>query len=185
MNMNTTKCIIIEQEIKPGIRAIQAGPEDKEAVNDLMVQAAAWLQSKGSKQWHELLAGEDRHGVTDAIDRGDVFIFKQDDTMAGMVILQQHASSWDRSLWGEEGHEPAVYLHRLAINREFGGEQLGSAILQWAEHGVRFPDKDRVRLDCIASVPALNQLYSGAGFTYKGQTPSGFNLYEKMQPCAR
>ncbi|MCJ8011908.1 GNAT family N-acetyltransferase [Paenibacillus sp. KQZ6P-2] len=182
MNMNTTKCSITEQEIMPGVRALQAGPEDKEAVNALMVQAASWLKSKGSRQWNELLAGEDRHGVADAIDRGDVFIFKQDDMIAGMVILQQHASNWDRSLWGEEGHETSIYLHRLAINREFAGKQLGSAILHWAEHGIRFPGKDRVRLDCIASVPALNRLYSGAGFEYKDQSPSGFNLYEKMQP---
>jgi len=176
---------IIRDEIKPGIRAMQAGPEDKAAVNDLMVQAAAWLQSKGSKQWHELLAGEDRHGVAEAVDRGDVFVFKKDDTLAGMVILQQHASGWDRSLWGDEGHESAVYLHRLCINRSFAGEELGGAILHWAVNGIRFPRKDRIRLDCIATVPALNRLYSGAGFDYRGQAPGApFNLYEKQVPTA-
>lgn len=182
MNMNITKCTITKEEVLPGIRAYQAEPADKEAVSALMVQAAAWLQGKGSKQWHELLVGEDRHGVSAAVDRGDVFIFKQEGVIAGMVILQQHASAWDYSLWGEEGHESAVYLHRLAINREFGGRQLGNAILHWAENGIRFPGKDRIRLDCIASVPALNRLYSGAGFDYIGQTETGYNLYEKMQP---
>ncbi|WP_309272910.1 GNAT family N-acetyltransferase [Paenibacillus sp.] len=179
--MDKLKYSITLQEVIPGVIAVQAGPEDKEAVNGLMLQTAAWLQSKGSKQWHELLAGEDRHRVPDAIDRGEVFIFKHDDTIAGMVILQQHASAWDRSLWGEEGHETAVYLHRLCINRDFGGKRLGDAILRWAEQGIRFPGKDRIRLDCISSVPDLNRLYGGAGFTYKGQAPSGFNLYEKMQ----
>ncbi len=181
MNRNTTRCSILIEEVQPGIRAYQAKPEDKDAVQALMVQAAAWLQSKGSKQWHELLAGEDRHGVAFAIERGDVFIFKQDETLAGMVILQQHASEWDRQLWGDQDREQALYLHRLAINRDFGGRRLGDSILQWAEQGVRFPGKDRVRLDCIASVPALNRLYSGAGFEYRGQSDTGFNLYEKMQ----
>lgn len=183
MNMNDMKCRIIRGEVKPGIRAVQAGAEDKAAVNGLMVQAAAWLQSKGSNQWHELLAGEDRHGVPEAVDRGDVFIFKKGEALAGMVILQQHASAWDRSLWGDEGHESSVYLHRLCINRDFAGEQLGSAILDWAVNGIRFPRKDRIRLDCIASVPALNRLYSGAGFEYRGPAPgASFNLYEKRVP---
>ncbi|MDR9852414.1 GNAT family N-acetyltransferase [Paenibacillus sp. VCA1] len=181
--MNDSKCQIIREEVLPGIFAAQARPEDKMAVNSLMVQAAAWLQGKGSKQWHELLAGEDRHGVAEAVDRGDVFIFKQGDALAGMVILQQHASAWDRALWGNEGHESAVYLHRLCIDRAFAGRQLGSAILNWAVNGIRFPHKDRIRLDCIASVPALNSLYSGAGFESRGSAPDApFNLYEKPVP---
>lgn len=181
--MDKVKCSILRREVLPGIVAGQAGPDDREAVKNLMVQTAAWLQSKGSKQWHELLAGEDRHGMEAAIGRGEVFIFKQDGIIAGMAILQQHASNWDRSLWGDEGHESSVYLHRLCINRDFQGKQLGNAILHWAQQDVRFPGKDRIRLDCIASEPSLNRLYSGAGFTYKGPSASGeFSLFEKIQP---
>lgn len=168
--------------LTPEIRAAQAGSGDIEAVKGLLVQTARWLQSKGSKQWHELLAGEDRHGVAEAVLRGDVFVFKKDEQLAAMVILQQHASGWDRTLWGEDGHDMSIYLHRLAISRDFAGEHLGQAILLWAETGIRFQGKDRIRLDCIANNPALNQLYSGAGFAYKGEHSSGFNIYEKVLP---
>lgn len=129
MNMNDMKYRIIRDEVKPGIRAVQAGAEDKAAVNGLMVQAAAWLQSKGSKQWHELLAGEDRHGVPEAIGRGDVFIFKKGEALVNMVILQQHASAWDRSLWGRRGMNPPFTCTGFASTGTLPHEQLGSAIL--------------------------------------------------------
>lgn len=177
---NADHFIINQEWVTPEIRAVQAGPEDVAAAQGLLFRTAQWLQSIGSKQWNQLLTGEDRHHIDEAVLRGDVFLFKKEERLAAIVILQQHASEWDRNLWGEDGHDTSVYLHRLAIDREFGGTGLGSAILHWALTGIRFQGKDRIRLDCIADNPGLNRLYSGAGFTLKGQHESGFNIYEKI-----
>ena len=56
-------------------------------------------------------------------------------------MLLPEASGWDRRLWGDEGHEESVYLHRLAINRRFAGAGLGRTIMTWAETGVSCPEK--------------------------------------------
>lgn len=161
------------------IAVSQAKTADAPAVMELLVGAAKWLQSKGSTQWSALLSGDDHHDVVGHIENGELFLFKDGDTLAGIVLLMQVPGDWDHHLWGPDGHEPNVYLHRLAINRDYAGQGLGADIVRWAETGISFPGKTVMRLDCIASNPKLNAFYSGLGYTYKGTSPSGFCLYEK------
>ncbi|SDW60849.1 GNAT family N-acetyltransferase [Paenibacillus sp. CF384] len=162
------------------IQVSQAVAADAPAVMELLVGAATWLKSKGSKQWSALLNGDDHHNVTGHIDKGELFLFKEGEVLAGIVLLMQVPGDWDHGLWGKDGHESIVYLHRLAINREYAGQGLGADIVRWAEEGVSFPGKDRIRLDCIANNEKLNAFYVGLGYTYKGTSPSGFCLYEKF-----
>ncbi|UVI27591.1 GNAT family N-acetyltransferase [Paenibacillus spongiae] len=165
--------------VNPDIRAFHAKPEDTAAIQELLVQTARWLKSRGSLQWGGLLAGIDSHDTAGSILRGNVFVCKEGDTLAGMMMLLPEPSEWDRQLWGEEGHEGAIYLHRLAINRDYAGRGLGRDMMQWAEQGIRFPGKDRIRLDCIADNPALNDFYTRIGYEFMGQAPGGFNTFEK------
>lgn len=161
------------------IRVVQAAPSHAQDVMNLLISVARWLQSKGSTQWSGLLHGNDHHNVTGHIDKGELFMFKDGDALAGIVLLMQVPGEWDHGLWGPDGHESVVYLHRLAINRDYAGTGLGADIMRWAEQGVSFPGKDRIRLDCIADNETLNKFYSGMGYTFKGTSPTGFCLYEK------
>nr|WP_244226788.1 GNAT family N-acetyltransferase [Paenibacillus protaetiae] len=156
---------------------MQAMPEHTHEVMGLLVRTAEWLRSIGSTQWGALLEGEDTHNTADAVQRGDVYLFRDGETPAGVVMLLREPSAWDCELWGKEGHEGAVYLHRLAINRKYSG--LGGSILRWAESGISFPGVDRIRLDCISDNRYLNSFYSGAGYENKGLAPTGFYKYEK------
>ncbi|MBM7563448.1 GNAT family N-acetyltransferase [Paenibacillus sacheonensis] len=165
------------------ISVIQAKPADTAAVMELLVGAARWLQSQGSTQWSALLSGDDHHDVTGHIEKGELFLFKDGEKLAGIVLLMQVPGDWDHNLWGPDGHESVVYLHRLAINRDYAGRGLGADMVRWAETGVSFPGKTVMRLDCIASNPKLNAFYSGIGYTFKGTSPSGFCLYEKQLGC--
>ncbi|SFI30874.1 Acetyltransferase (GNAT) family protein [Paenibacillus sp. UNC496MF] len=175
--------ILHNDHANPRIAVSQAKPDDAPAVMALLVGAARWLQSKGSAQWSALLSGDDHHDVVGHIAAGELFLFKDGDALAGIVLLMQTPKQWDLDLWGPDGHEPNVYLHRLAINREHAGQGLGTDIVRWAETGISFPGKRTMRLDCIASNPKLNDFYRGLGYAYKGTSPSGFCLYEK--PLAR
>jgi hypothetical protein len=170
--------------IQNHIKVFQAKEEDTAAVLQLLVNTAEWLKSKGSTQWSALLQGEDSHQTPEAIKRGEVYLFVHEHTLLGMVMLMQQASPWDRELWGEAGHESSVYLHRLNINRAAAGTNLGQAIVSWASTGIHFPGKDRIRLDCIANNPKLNDFYrDSCSYEFKGtaSNPVGeFNLYEKI-----
>ncbi|WP_139991844.1 MULTISPECIES: GNAT family N-acetyltransferase [Paenibacillus] len=165
------------------IKVFQAKPEDTAEVLELLIQTAQWLKSKGSTQWGGLLHGVDSHQTPEAIKRGEVYIFIQGSVLVGMVMLMQQASAWDRELWGDEGHENSVYLHRLNINREAAGKDLGEAIVHWADSGIHFSGKDRIRLDCIANNEKLNRFYLNCGYTFIGSATNAsgeFNKYEKL-----
>ncbi|WMT38811.1 GNAT family N-acetyltransferase [Paenibacillus sp. D2_2] len=164
---------IIDEHIGEGLTMVQAKPADTEAVAALLIQTAEWLLSRGSTQWSGLLTGEDSHNTAGAILNGDVFVCKSGTDIAGMVILMRQPSEWDRRLWESKAYDGdgALYLHRLAINRDYTSLGLGSSIIKWCEDGVRFEGKDKIRLDCIADNAKLNTYYSGNGYTYLGKTP--------------
>jgi len=173
---------IREPWIRERIQAEQASPADSEAVTALLRQTALWLQSKGSTQWSGLLTGEDVHGTSDAIARGDVFIGRDidQDKVAGVVILLTTPSPWDLELWETaDDHSTSVYLHRLAINRDYAGTGLGEAMMHWAANGIRFEGKDRIRLDCIATNETLFQFYSSLGYAHQHIHPNGFHCFEQ------
>ncbi|ANY69043.1 GNAT family N-acetyltransferase [Paenibacillus sp. BIHB 4019] len=176
---------IINSSVNDDIYAVQAGPEDEDAVRELILATARWLNSMGSIQWGGLLQGEDSHDLKGAIARGEVFAFRKEGgvELAGAVILQQEPSEWDRKLWGEAeaGKGNAVFLHRLVVNRQFSGKGLGGDIMAWVERGIQFPGKDRMKLDCIANNEKLNRFYKQCGYTYKGEA-SGWSIYEKRLP---
>lgn len=170
---------MINEYVTPSIQASRAKPEEAHEAAELLVQTAKWLSGKGSTQWRGLLEGTDMHDMAGAARKGDVYLFRDGGILAGVAMLVREPSEWDRELWGPDGHEGAVYLHRLAINRAYGGQGLGRAILRWAETGIAFPGVNRIRLDCIGDNGTLNGLYRAAGYAYRGQAPNGFNLYEK------
>ncbi|GMK37138.1 putative N-acetyltransferase YesJ [Paenibacillus sp. CCS19] len=181
-NAHTTNdAYILHSHVIDNIDVVQSTAEDAPAIMNLLLQTAQWLNSKGSTQWSGLLRGEDHHNTTESASRGDVYLFKDGESLAGIVTLLRSPSAWDINLWGEEGHERAVYLHRLAINREYGGRNLGDAMLQWVHTSIRFEGKDRIRLDCIDSNPQLDTFYRSAGYTYAGHSDAGFYLFERMQ----
>ncbi|MBB6672704.1 GNAT family N-acetyltransferase [Cohnella nanjingensis] len=177
----------VEAGIGTAFRADQAKPADADAVMRLLVRTAEWFRSLGSTQWQALLAGEDSHRTVEAISRGDVYVFRPqgEEAIAGMVMLLREPSAWDRELWGAEGHASAVYLHRLAIDRETAGRGLGGRIMRWVETDVRFPGKDRIRLDCLADNPVLNAFYAGLGYMYEGRAENANGSYSKYEKRLR
>jgi ribosomal protein S18 acetylase RimI-like enzyme len=171
---------IYSESINDHFQVVQAGPEDTEEVLSLLAETALWLQSQGSSQWSALLHGEDSHNTPAAIHRGDVFVFKKEAEIAGMVILMQKPSPWDYKLWGDKAHaqDGALYLHRLAIRRKYAHTGLGKSILLWSINGIKFEHKSLVRLDCGASNSTLNAFYARNGFSHVGET-DGFSIYER------
>ncbi|WP_256758047.1 GNAT family N-acetyltransferase [Cohnella sp. WQ 127256] len=162
----------------------RAEPEDTQEIMRLLVNTAEWLLRKGSSQWSHLLRGEDSHNTPEAINRGEVYLFNQEEQTVGMVILLQKPNSWDHDLWGERANDDqAIYVHRLAINRKFAGKGYGKHMMKWIEDtGASQLDKGVIRLDCLAHNEVLNEFYSGLGYEHIGKASNShgdFNKFEK------
>ncbi|CAM3928642.1 GNAT family N-acetyltransferase [Cohnella lubricantis] len=172
---------IIRPLLEDRYAAVQAVSGDTPRIQQLLLKTAKWLQSRGSSQWSGLLRGEDSHRTPEAVERGDVFLFKNGEDVAAMVMLLRKPSEWDIELWGEADSDRAVYVHRLAIDRDYAGQRLGGSVLQWVSEGIRFIGKDRIRLDCIASNGALNALYQTMGYTYVGESTNSDGSFSKFE----
>ncbi|SEK76508.1 Ribosomal protein S18 acetylase RimI [Carnobacterium iners] len=143
--------------------------KDEPFIKEMLQQAAQWLQTKGSKQWSGILKGEDRHNTSEAIKRGEVFIGRIDDQLAGMFVLWNHQSEWDEEFWGKDSSDAYVYLHRLTVQRSFSGQGISKQLLSEAKLYAKKKKNSAIRLDCIADNAYLNKLYQDIGFTYVGK----------------
>ena len=78
----------------------QATTNDVVLIQGILKQTAQWLKSIGSTQWSEILEGKDNHNTPLAIERGEVYYATMDNQVAGMFILWNKQSSWDKEMWG-------------------------------------------------------------------------------------
>lgn len=74
----------------------------------------------------------------------------------------------DPQIWEERNADPAVYIHRIATNPDFRGQNLVSEIVKWArvyaaDHGKAF-----IRMDTVGDNAKLIAYYGKCGFEYLG-----------------
>ncbi|ORX95162.1 GNAT family acetyltransferase [Basidiobolus meristosporus CBS 931.73] len=169
---------ITNEKVNADVVAHPAASPDAPQIMALLVETAKWLLSKGISQWSDLIQGIDnRHRMAERIEEGSVFKFVKGDVLVGVVIILEQPSPWDIELWGDAGHPESLYIHRLAINREYSG--VGRDIMRWVENGIVYSNKTKLRLDCMGSSPALNKFYQSLGYSYQGKSNTGYSLYEK------
>ena len=167
----------------------QAKVEELELVEGVLIEAAKWIKLKGSKQWSGLLAesdGIDNHDMRGALLRGDVYYGTIKGKVGGVFLLWDKQSEWDQTLWGEDASQDYMYLHRLAIKREYAGTGLSQTLVQSAINLGKEKEKKAIRLDCVKNKEYLNRLYQKAGFKLvssveghdAGEQIADFNLYQ-------
>jgi len=170
---------IIQSSFPENIAVSVATPDDLSSIQLLLLETAKWLKNKGLTQWSALLEGNDVHNTSDAISNGNVFLFKHEEKLVGMTIVFTKATTWDQEIWSDRILERGIYLHRLAISRDFAGKSLGSLIMKWIEEGIVFDRKKYIRLDCMAGNSTLNSFYRSQGYHFQGEK-NGYNRYEKL-----
>lgn len=74
----------------------------------------------------------------------------------------------DEQIWGERNNDPAVYIHRIATNPDFRGNDFVSIIVTWAKQYALENEKKYVRLDTIGNNTKLIEVYTRAGFRFLG-----------------
>jgi hypothetical protein len=134
------------------MRITRATPDDLDILITFRDQAAAWLASKGIDQWQEPWPTEDLmvEGMLGNIEAGDTFIVWDDDhTPAATITINRYAKP---ELWTEqERAEPALYAHKVTVDRTYGGQGLGA---------------DWLRVDVWTTNEHLQHYYLRQGFTY-------------------
>ena len=90
-----------------------------------------------------------------------------------MVMGNQVACVWaitfsDPQIWEERNSDPAVYIHRIATNPDFRGQNLVKQIVEWSKQYALINHKKFIRLDTVGDNPGLITYYTKCGFAFLG-----------------
>ena len=94
-----------------------------------------------------------------------------------LLIKDEVACVWaitftDEQIWEERNVDAAVYIHRIATNPKFRGQNFIKVIVEWAKEYAQSNGKQYVRLDTLGNNTRLINHYTNAGFSFLGM----FNL---------
>lgn len=90
-----------------------------------------------------------------------------------LLINNQIACVWaiafdDEQIWEEKNVDAAIYIHRIATNPDFRGNNFVAIIVEWAKEYATELNKDYVRLDTLGNNKKLIKYYVNAGFEFLG-----------------
>lgn len=90
-----------------------------------------------------------------------------------LLIGGQIACVWattfsDEQIWEERNQDAAVYIHRIATNPDFRGQNFVKQIVDWAKAYAKAQQKEYVRLDTLGNNTRLIEHYTRAGFDFLG-----------------
>lgn len=74
----------------------------------------------------------------------------------------------DEQIWEERNADAAIYIHRIATNPDFRGQNFVKIIVDWAKEQAKLLNKDYVRLDTLGHNEKLIAYYQAAGFDFLG-----------------
>jgi len=143
---------------------------DAQALLALREAAAAWLASRGVRQWEPGEVGVQE--VREQVDAGQWHVVREDGApVAALRLLWQ-----DEQVWGLQP-PIAGYVHGLVVSQRHHGLGLGSALLRWAAGQVRGRGRCLLRLDCGEQNRDLRRYYTEQGFVEVGRRDSDDRWY--------
>jgi GNAT superfamily N-acetyltransferase len=136
----------------------QARRADVNAVEELLIEAARWVDALGEVMWEEgeLAAGR----VAAEVEEGQFFLAVVDGEPGGAIKFQLE----DRLFWPDLTQSESAFVHRLVVGRRYKGLGVSTALLQWAVDRATSMGKRYLRLDCDASRQKLRAVYERFGF---------------------
>jgi GNAT superfamily N-acetyltransferase len=153
----------------------QATPVEWPEVTAILEDVQRWLRSRGSPQWTRPF---DHEWIEPKVAAGEFFIAR----LNARPIAVARILWSDPLFWGDRDNGDALYVHSLAVLREYAGQGIGQQFLDWAAEEARKSGRCFLRLDCAADNRSLCAYYEGAGFVPLGNVQVGhatMMLFEK------
>jgi ribosomal protein S18 acetylase RimI-like enzyme len=147
---------------------VRGSAADLDPFVDLLEAAAAWLWSRGIRQWEPGSMAGQRRTFARWTQAGGLVVARSEAGLAGGCFLVPEPGA------GWAGHPgPALHLRKLAVARAHAGSGLSRRILAGCEERARNAGVPWLRLDCWDGSGPLRAFYRGAGFCELEAVPSG------------
>lgn len=146
----------------------QAGKTDVAPVMALLDEAARWLAERGTDQWQG--ADERRRiQVERDVDEGTLWVVVDAGHIVATVTVDTFA---DTEFWTHDDQvDGALYAHRMAVARSHAGQEIGSALLDFAAELAEEHGRWWLRLDAWATNQELHHYYKTRGFEMLRNVP--------------
>jgi ribosomal protein S18 acetylase RimI-like enzyme len=86
----------------------------------------------------------------------------------GKIICIWATTFNDPQIWEERNEDPSVYIHRIATNPDYRGQNLVGQIVEWIKIYAKENQKKFVRMDTVGNNLRLINYYSKCGFDFLG-----------------
>jgi GNAT superfamily N-acetyltransferase len=151
-----------------------ATAENLNIILHLIRQASGWLEDKGTDQWKIPWPDEAQRDarILRGLQRRATWIVRAGQRPAATVTVAQtpNMAVWRNAECNVD--DPAVYAHRLIIDRQFAGWGLGAELIDWTglrahqENGAKW-----IRVDVWSTNKGLHKYYLDKGFEPCGSAP--------------
>ena len=142
-----------------GIHIRQSLAADVAAIEEMLLEAARWVDALGVVMWEQGELG--REQIEAEVAAGQFLIAEVDGDRAGVVRFQLE----DPLFWPDLPQEDSAFVHRLVVRRRFKGQGISTMLLRSAVERTRASGRRSLRLDCDANRPKLRALYEQFGFS--------------------
>lgn len=152
----------------------EATPENLNTILRFIAEARGYLAVKGTDQWSKPWPDKKQRDVRvwQGLERGATWIVWVGRRPAATVTV---ARTPNTAVWRDAEcslDEPAVYAHRLIIDRQFAGWGLGADLIDWTGvYGHREWGAKWIRIDVWTTNEGLHGYYMNKGFDPCGIAP--------------
>lgn len=90
-----------------------------------------------------------------------------------LLIDDEVACVWaitfsDPEIWEDKNSDSSIYIHRIATNPDFRGNNLVNQLTEWSKKYAAEIGKRFIRLDTVGENKKLISIYKNAGFDFLG-----------------
>jgi ribosomal protein S18 acetylase RimI-like enzyme len=158
---------------------------DVPRIMELVRSVVPAMRAAGNHQWDDTYPNP--AAFTRDIEENQLWVAEIDGALAGVAAItndpghQYQELGWDLS-------EPALTIHRLAVDPAFRGLGIASALMQHAENLALARNIAVLRVDTSAENQVTQRLFPKLGYTYSGEIALTFRpglrvrCYEKRLP---
>jgi ribosomal protein S18 acetylase RimI-like enzyme len=139
---------------------------DLQPLMTLLRRVVPLMRAAGNLQWDDQYPNEQVFARD--IELGQLWVAMQDGALAGMAAITTHQEP-EYAQIGWDIREPAIVVHRLAVDPACRGKGIAGALMRQAETVARDRGISVLRVDTNTQNPATQRLLPKLGYTPAGE----------------
>lgn len=156
----------------------QADEKDISVIEDILLDAVIWMkENKLQNQWDE--HNIKWNSLSKSYQIKDFYIKYENNIPAACMAI----TDFDQQYWPEIPQGKSLYIHKLAVKREFSGKGFSKELINFAKNIAIKGRIKSLRLDCNLEKNKLRTLYENEGFIYAGSKISEKNYDMALYVC--